>query len=194
MPLLTKLKFTGKIEGLCLRPSRDGGFEKAPTGAIRLGLDGPGGDCHTGMTRKSDSRTTTLYQRGIDIRNVRQLTLLSREELQEIADALGIMWVDPSWLGANLVLSGVPDFTMLPPSTRLQFPSGATVVVDMENYPCSQIAEVIGRHHPEVERLVVKKAMHKRGVTAWVESEGHVKIGDKVALFIPPQRIYAHGT
>jgi hypothetical protein len=194
MPLLMKLKFTGKIEGLFLRPSRAGGFEKAPTGAIRLGLDGPEGDCHTGLTRKSDSRTTALYQRGLDIRNVRQLTLLSREELQEIADALGIMWVDPSWLGANLVLSGVPDFTMLPPSTRLQFPSGATIVVDMENYPCSQIAEVIGRHHPEVERQVVKKAMHKRGVTAWVEREGDVKMGDAVALFIPPQRIYSHGT
>ena len=194
MPLLTKLKFIGKIEGLFLRPSRDGGFEKAPTGAIRLGLDGPEGDCHAGLTRKSDSRTLALYPRGLDIRNVRQLTLLSREELQEIADALGIMWVDPSWLGANLVLSGVPDFTMLPASTRLQFPSGATIVVDMENYPCSQIAAVIGRHHPEVERQVVKRAMHKRGVTAWVECEGDVKMGDAVALFIPPQRIYPHST
>ena len=28
------------------------------------------------------------------------------------------------------VLSGVPDLTLLPPSTRLQFPSGAMVVVD----------------------------------------------------------------
>jgi hypothetical protein len=194
MPLLTKLKLAGKIEGLFLRPSRDGGFEKAPAGEIRLGFDGPKGDCHTGLTRKSDSRTTALYQRGLDIRNVRQLTLLSREELQQIADGLGIAAVDPSWLGANLVLSGVPDLTFLPPSTRLQFPSGATIVVDMENYPCSQIAEVIGRHHPEAERLVVKKAMHKRGLTAWVEREGDVKIGDEVAVFIPPQRNYAHGT
>ena len=38
MPLLTKLKVTGKIEGLYLRPPREGGFEKAPTGAIRPGF------------------------------------------------------------------------------------------------------------------------------------------------------------
>ena len=158
MPLLTKLKFAGKIGGLYLRPSRTGGFEKAPTGEISLRLYGPEGDCHAGETRKSDSRTLALYPRGLDIRNVRQLTLLSHEELQAMAEALAIPSVDPSWLGANVVCSGIPDLTFLPPSTRLQFPSGATVVVDMENYPCSQIAEVIGQHHPSVERLVVKKA------------------------------------
>jgi len=193
MPLLTKLKFTGKIEGLYLRSSRDGGFEKAPTGEMHLTLDGPVGDCHTGQTRKSDSRTTMLYKRGLDIRNVRQLTLLSEEELQVIADELGIRQVDPPWLGANIVFSGIRDLTFLPPSTRLQFPSGAVIVVDMENYPCSQIAEVVGRHHPDVQNMVVKKAMHKRGLTAWVERDGVIKADDVVTVFIPQQRIYPHG-
>jgi hypothetical protein len=193
MPLLNKLNFTGHVEGLYLRPDRTGGFEKAPTGQMHLRLDGPTGDCHAGSTRHSDSRTLALYPRGIEIRNVRQLTLLAREELDDIAKALNIPSVDPSWLGANLVLRGIPDLTFLPPSTRLQFPSGATIVVDMENYPCSQIAEVIARHHPEAGKFVVKRAMHKRGVTAWVEREGDVQVGDVVSLFIPPQRIYAHG-
>ena len=193
MPLLTKLKFTGKVESLYLRPSREGGFEKAPANALQLTLDGPVGDCHTGQTRKSDSRTAAVYKRGLDIRNVRQLTLLSKDELQLIADELGIAVIDPSWLGANMVFSGILDLTFLPPSSRLQFPSGATIVVDMENFPCFQIAEVVGRHHPEVENLVVKKAMHKRGLTAWVEREGAVNTGDAVAIFIPQQRVYPHG-
>ena len=193
MPLLTKLKFTGKVDSLYLRPSREGGFEKAPANALQLTLDGPVGDCHTGQTRKSDSRTLAVYKRGLDIRNVRQLTLLSKDELQVIADELGIKWVDPSWLGANMVFRGIRDLTFLPPSTRLQFPSGAVIVVDMENYPCSQIAEVIGRHHPGVEKLVVKKAMHRRGLTAWVEREGTINTGDEVVLFIPQQRVYPHG-
>ena len=192
MALLTKLKFTGKVESLLLRPSRDGGFEKTLAGEMMLTLEGPIGDCHTGITRKSDSRTLVLYTRGQDIRNVRQLTLLSVEDLQEIASDLGIPAVDPSWLGANIVFSGIADLTMLPPSTRLQFPSGATIVVDMENYPCSQIAEVIGRHYPEVQNKVVKRAMHKRGLTAWVEREGAIHNGDEVTIFIPPQRIYSH--
>ena len=192
MALLTKLKFTGKVESLLLRPSRDGGFEKTLAGEMMLTLDGPVGDCHTGVTRKSDVRTLVLYPRGLDIRNVRQLTLLSVEELQDIANDLGIPAVDPSWLGANIVFNGIADLTMLPPSTRLQFPSGATIVVDMENYPCSQIAEVIGRHHPEVQNKVVKRAMHKRGLTAWVERKGAIYNGDEVTIFIPPQRIYSH--
>ena len=193
MALLTKLKFTGKVESLLLRPSRDGGFEKTLAGEMMLTLEGPIGDCHTGITRKSDSRILVLYTRGQDIRNVRQLTLLSVEDLQEIASDLGIPAVDPSWLGANIVFSGIADLTMLPPSTRLQFPSGATIVVDMENYPCSQIAEVIGRYYPEVQNKVVKRAMHKRGLTAWVERAGAIYNGDEVTIFIPPQRIYSHG-
>ena len=38
--------------------------------------------------------------------------------------------------------------------------------------------------------MFVKAATHKRGVTAWVECEGEIKIGDAITIFIPPQRIY----
>jgi len=193
MALLTKLKFSGKVETLLLRPTRDGGFEKAPTGEIMLTLDGPMGDCHTGPSRKSDSRTLITYPRGLDIRNVRQLTLLSVEELADIARALNIPKVEPSWFGANIVFSGIADLTLLPPSTRMQFPSGAVIVVDMENLPCSQIAAVVGEHHPEVKSKLVKTAMHKRGLTAWVEREGVMRVDDDVMIFLPQQRHYPHG-
>ncbi len=193
MALLTKLKFSGKVESLLTRPSRDGGFEKSTKGEIMLTLAGPMNDCHTGETRKSDSRTLTTYPRGLDIRNVRQLTLLSVEELSAIAKALDITEVKAEWLGANIVVSGISDLSLLPPSTRMQFPSGATIVVDMENLPCSQIDAVVARYHPEVKGKLVKTSMHKRGVTAWVEREGAIRLGDDVNLFIPPQRIYSHG-
>jgi hypothetical protein len=39
-------------------------------------------------TRKSDSRTLQLYKRNTDIRNVRQVTVLSAEELEETARLL----------------------------------------------------------------------------------------------------------
>jgi hypothetical protein len=192
MTLLKKLSTSGRVDNLLLRPTRETGFVKSSTGELQLAFSGPVGDCHRGETRKSDSRTLATYKRGIDIRNVRQLTILAQEELDDIAKALGIPKVEASWFGANMVFSGIPDLSLLPPSTRLQFPSNATIVVDMENYPCSQIAEVVGQHHPEVQKQVVKMAMHKRGVTAWVEREGVVKLGDTVSLFIPPQRIYPH--
>ena len=192
MALLTKLPFQGKVEALLSRPSRDAGFEKSPTGSLTLKFAGPENDCHTGLTRAADSRTLPLYKRDTEIRNVRQLTVLSREELDDVAKALGIPSIDPSWFGANIVVSGIPDLTLLPPSTRLQFSSGATIVNDMENMPCSQIAEVVGRHYPEVQFKLVKSATHKRGITAWVEREGTVAVGDAVTLVIPPNRLYPH--
>jgi hypothetical protein len=192
MTLLNILPFQGEVTQILSRPSRDSGFEKSQTAHVDLKFAGPEGDCHTGLTRKSDSRTLPLYKRNIDIRNVRQLTLLAEEELAEIAERLKIPAIDPSWFGANIVVKSIPDFTLLPPSTRLQFPSGATVVVDMENYPCSQIAKVVERHHPGTQFAVVKAAMHKRGVTAWVEREGVVATGDAIKIITPPNRLYPH--
>lgn len=192
MPLLSKLSFQGKVESLLLRPSRETGFEKSPTGRMMLRLSGPEGDCHAGLTRPSDVRTIQLYKRDTEIRNVRQITILSREELAATAEDLGIPKIDPSWFGANMVLSGIPDLTLLLPSTRLQFPSGAVLVNDMENLPCSQIAEVVARHHPEVQFKLVKAATHRRGLTAWVEREGEVKTGDAVTVWLPPNRPYPH--
>ena len=191
MTLLNVLSFQGKVESLLARASRSEGFVKAQTDQIALTFAGPD-DCHAGLTRKSDSRTLPLYKRNIDIRNVRQLTLLSAEELAEVAARLSIPEVKPEWLGANMLVSGIPDFTLLPPSTRLQFPSGATIVVDMENYPCSQIAKVVESHHPGTQFKVVEAAMHKRGVTAWVEREGMVKTGDAIKIITPPNRLYPH--
>ena len=191
MTLLNVLSFQGKVESLLTRASRDEGFVKTQTGTLNLTFAGPD-DCHAGLTRKSDVRTLPLYKRNIDIRNVRQLTLLSVEELAEMALRLGIPIVEPEWLGANMLVSGIPDLTLLPPSTRLQFPTGATIVVDMENYPCSQIAKVIDEHHPGTRFKVVEAAMHKRGVTAWVEREGSVQTGDAIKIITPPNRLYPH--
>ncbi len=192
MTLLNVLPFLGKVESLQARATREAGFVKAKTAGLDLSFAGPE-DCHGGLTRKSDVRTLPLYKRGIDIRNVRQLTLVSVEELAGIAERLGIAEVKAEWLGANMVVSGIPDFTLLQPSTRLQFPSGATIVLDMENYPCSQIAKVIDEHHPGTRFKVMEAAMHKRGVTAWVEREGEVKTGDAIKIVTPPNRLYPHG-
>jgi hypothetical protein len=192
MPLLSKFPKPGRVEELLQRASRTDGFVKAGTERVALRFGGPDGDCHGGINRKSDSRTLQLYKRNTEIRNVRQVTIVSLEELVATAAMLGIPRIEPSWFGANMVVSGVPDFTLLLPSTRLQFPSGATLVVDMENLPCSQIAAVVAEHHPEVQFKVVAAAMHRRGVTAWVEREGDVKTGDEMTVWLPPNRTYPH--
>ena len=70
------------------------------------------------------------------------------------------------------------------------FSSGASLVVDLENSPCKYPGEIIERHHPGFGNLFAKAAVGRRGVTAWVEREGHISTGDSINLYIPPQRIY----
>ncbi|MGE0239965.1 MAG: MOSC domain-containing protein [Parvibaculaceae bacterium] len=194
MPLMTKLAATGRVEALLKNPDRKAGLEKSRTDNLTLRFEGIDGDCHSGLTRKADVRTIRQYPRDTPIRNVRQLSLLSLEELADIAARMDIPDVKPEWVGANVVTSGIPDLTLLPPSSRLQFPSGATIVVDMENEPCRYPAEIIESHNPQQKVGFVKAAKHKRGITAWVEREGDVVVGDAITIWIPPQRFYGAAT
>ena len=190
--LLSKARFEGRVEMLLASPDRDSGLEKAEVPEVSLLFSGVADDCHGGFTRQSDSRMLKQFRRGTEVRNARQVSLLSVEELRDIAAAMGIPAIKPEWVGANLVTSGIPDLTLLPPSTRLQFPSGAMIVVDIENNPCRYPAEIIERHHPEAVKGFVAAAKHKRGVVGWIEAEGNVRRGDAITVWLPPQRIYAH--
>ncbi|TMJ34177.1 MAG: MOSC domain-containing protein [Alphaproteobacteria bacterium] len=193
MPLLTKLTFAGHVEALLKSSDRQTGLEKSRVDGLTLHFEGIEGDCHGGLTRNADVRTIRQYPRDTPICNVRQITLLSLEELAQIAGIMEIPQVKPEWIGANVVTSGIPDLTLLPPSSRLQFPSGATIVVDMENEPCRYPAEIIASHNPQAKVGFVEAAKHKRGVTAWVEREGDITLGDQIAIWIPPQRLYGAG-
>jgi MOSC domain len=190
--LLSKAPFTGRAARLLASPDRKSGLEKAECEALVLRFSGIEGDCHGGLIWKSDSRMVKQYKRGTTVRNTRQLSILSTEELAEIARSMGIPDVRAEWVGANLVTTGIPDLTLLPPSTRLQFPSGAMIVVDIENLPCRYPAAIIERQHPEQTMGFVKAAKHKRGVVGWVEAEGEIRVGDAITVWLPPQRLYAH--
>lgn len=190
MPLLTEVLLPARVEKLLCAPEREAGLEKQAVESLELDFAGILTDCHKGLTRAADSRTLRQYARGTEIRNVRQLTLISVEELADIAKAMGHSEMKPEWLGGNVVTSGIPDLTLLPPSSRLQFPSGATIVIDMENAPCRQVADVIQGHCGEGEKGFVAAAKHKRGLTAWVERPGRILVGDPIRIWIPPQRIW----
>ena len=99
--------------------------------------------------------------------------------------------MNPAWVGASLVVEGIPDFTHVPPSARLQAPSGATLVIDMENQPCHLPAPIIDEDAPGHGRAFKQAAKDKRGVTAWVEREGPIKLGEKLRLHLPSQRPWA---
>ncbi len=164
-----------------------------PVQEMPLSFAGFEGEVHAGVTRPSCSRVTMLYPRDTEIRNVRQLCVVSAEEMGEVARDLGLQAMDYAWVGASLVLEGIPDLTYLPPSSRLQGPDGVTLVVDMENLPCQEPAVTIEKARPGQGKGFKTAAKGKRGVTAWVEREGVLRLGDEVKLLIPAQRPWAAG-
>ncbi len=192
MSILKKLSLTGRVRACFSSPKRESGLEKPESDRLVITFDGIEGDCHASRNRLSDSRMLNQYKRGTPVANSRQLSLVSVEELADIAKALDIPVLPPQWVGANLLISDIPDLTLLPPSTRLMFSSGATLIVDLENAPCRYPAEIIEQHHPGHGLAFPKLARHKRGVVVRVEREGMIAKGDEIVLFIPQQRIYSH--
>lgn len=177
--------------------SPDGAYLlSSPVAAVRATLEGLEGDRHAGTTRRADGRTP-FYPRGIEIRNSRQVSLVSEEELAELADALGIPLIEPSWLGANLVTRAIPHLSRVPPGTRLFFPAEATLVIADENHPCVFPGKAIQQHYADVPRAgarFVQAAQHRRGVVAWVERAGTINTGDRVRIALPPSAIYPVAT
>ena len=54
-----------------------------------IGWDGVAGMAHSGRTRPSDSRVLQQHAKGTEIANVRQITIVSQEELDFVAEKLG---------------------------------------------------------------------------------------------------------
>ena len=192
MAYVKEISIVGRVDACLLSPDRATGLEKSPTGSLTLTFDGIVGDCHSGPTMVSDARTLKQYPRGVPLKNRRQVSIVSVEEMAEVAEALAIPVLPPEWVGANLLVSGIPDLTILPPATRMMFSSGATLIIDLENQPCKYPAEIIERHHPGHGSAFVARAKHKRGLVAWVEREGTIASGDSSRLLLPPQRLWNH--
>ena len=171
---------------------RDGGSLRAQARErLDLLFGGVSGEQHEGIQRPSCSRVTNLYEKGTAITNTRQLSILGAEELEGIAQEMGLEELDPGLLGASMILRGIPDFTHVPPGSRLQAASGATVTVDLENGPCVLPAREIEAEAPGFGKAFKPAAMDRRGVTAWVERPGTIRLGDMLTLFLPDQRAWA---
>ncbi len=190
MPILMPTNIVGRVVGLFVNSDRNSDLESSARERISASYAGFEGEDHGGLTRPSCSRVKLQYKRGTEIRNTRQISILGQEELDAVAQEMRIDRINPEWIGANLILEGVPSLTQIPPSSRLIFEGGASLVVDMENGPCRFAAEQIERHRPGKGMRFAKIADGRRGVTAWVEKTGDIALGEAVRLHIPPQRIY----
>jgi hypothetical protein len=192
MPALKRTNFSAEVKWLGLVTDRERDLCAVPQSQLQMRFVGPEGESHGGMTRLSCSRITSQHPRGTEIRNVRQISLVAAEDIVSIASSIGLDVLDPALLGANVVVSGLPDFSHVPPSSRLQGPDGTAFVIDMENRPCNLPARVIEKAHTGRGKAFLKAAKGLRGVTAWVEREGVLRLKDRLSLHIPDQPVWQH--
>lgn len=148
-------------------------------------------ECHAGLTRASCSRVIQQYPRYTDIKNARQLSIVSEEEIALIASDMGIETLEPRLIGASVMIQGIPDWSHVPPSARLIGEGGPGLVIDMENRPCHLPAPFIEAENPGLGKGFKAAAKGRRGVTASVEQIGSLKIGMKMRLHIPDQPIWS---
>ena len=191
MPALRPTAHHATITWLGRVMDRDASLASLPATELRLTFAGAEGEAHSGLTRPSCSRVTALYPRTTVIRNTRQLSIVAAEDLAAIAAAMAVEAIDPAWVGANIVITGFADFSHVPPSARLQGQAGATLVVDMENRPCVLPGRVIDMALPGRGTAFRSAAKGLRGVTAWVEREGVLRLGETLRLHIPDQPIWS---
>jgi hypothetical protein len=171
-------------------------FVTAPHQELSLDRAGIAGDRHAGATRAAGPREPWL-PRGMSLRNDRQLSVLSREELARIATGLGLAALDPGLIGANLVTEGIADLSRLPPGAHLaiggnwggqgRFDGHTLLRVEAYNRPCRgpgrKLAAAYG--NPDLEFAFVTVARSLRGLVLSVAHPGVIRPGDAVVV-IPP--------
>ena len=185
-------KLLAAVAGVYLAPFDH--FETRPVDALDLTFEGIAGDFHAGWTRNSGGREP-WYGRGTEMRNERQLSIVAPDELAIVAGRMGMAGIKPEWIGANLVLEGVPQLSMLPAGTLLFFKGGVTLKVDAQNGPCRIAGRSIAENarmpdHEAGALMFPKVAKRLRGLVAWVEKPGRIENGEAVSVRIPEQWIY----
>lgn len=192
MPALIPTDYTARISWLGRVIEGSGTMRSEPLSEVVAQFGGFVGEAHGGMTHPSCVRVTSQHPKGTIISNVRQLSVMSAEEIAQIAETMGLPDIDPTLLGASMIIEGIADFTHVPPSSRLQCEaSGATIAIDMVNRPCVLPGREIEMEHKGFGAKFKSAAVGKRGVTALVEREGVFRLGDIVRLHIPDQRAWS---
>lgn len=122
------------------------------------------------------------FKRGTPIVNLRQLSIVSHEEMQDVATRLGIPTIDPGWIAANISIEGAGPVTQLPRGTIIRFASGASCYITELNTPCTFAGRLMNAKADVACDPIkfVKAARGRRGVMAMVYSEGEVAVGDAV--------------
>lgn len=191
MPALKPTDYYATVKWLGSVKDSETNLTSTPTVEMPLTFAGFEAEFHAGLTRPSCSRVKQQYPRFTEIKNARQLSIVSQEELDLIAAEMGLAQLAPHLVGASLVIDGIPDWSHVPPSSRLVATDGPGLVIDMENRPCHLPAPFIEAENPGKGKAFKAAAKGRRGVTASVERVGTLSLGMTLRLHIPDQPVWA---
>ncbi len=188
MPDFLTTGLRGKLTYIGFVKKRADDLKSEPLKSAMLTLDGIEGEDHGGRTRKSCARVSMMYPKGTEIANARQLCIMSDEELNEIAQLAELSENRPEWWGASLSIQGIPELSALPPSSRLIFPSGASIRVDVENGTCIYASTETAKQSGGDVKIIKEVSKNRRGLVGSVERVGLIAIGDEIRLVVPNAR------
>jgi hypothetical protein len=188
--VLPAIKRLGRVAAVGVAPGEAIGAERRAV--LEVSHEGIPGDRHAGFLRPADVRVP-WFERGDFIQNERQVSIVSTEELAVIAANLGVEKIEPEWLGANLAVEGLPNFSFIPRGTRLFFPSGAVLAVTDQNAPCRIAGAEVGRHLPGSQGLALRfasAAKRLRGVVAYIDRPGTIAVDEEFKVRVPEQWVW----
>jgi hypothetical protein len=176
---------TGRIISLHKGDNED--LSKDSQDSLAAEIGGFAGDKHQGPVR--EAWEGEWEPAGSIRRNERNWSGVSLEELAHITERLELTdALTPATLGANLCVDGIPDFSLLPKGTKLVFPSGAVLLVEEYNPPCSdmgaRIAECYSTRSGEqlTNQAWLRPAAGRRGVVGVIDVPGEICVGDEVEV------------
>lgn len=180
---------TGKV--VSVHVGAEDTLEKQAFDTIELKLDGIKGDRHRGLSRQCWEGDK--QPEGSMRRNERQWSAVSSEELAEISQAMQLSKpLTAATLGANLCLQGIADLSTLPRGTTLKFSSGALLMVEEYNPPCSDMGAKIAQEYrcrsgdAPAANAFSQAAKFHRGVVGVIEVAGSITVGDEVIVEAEP--------
>ncbi|MGL4727626.1 MAG: MOSC domain-containing protein [Bosea sp. (in: a-proteobacteria)] len=189
--------FHGRVRGLyAALTAETASFQTVAKTTLALDSGGIPGDRHHGLSRAAGPREPWM-PRGLMLRNDRQLSAVSMEDMAELARCLDLAAIDPALIGANILVEGIAGFSQIAPGSHLaiggewggkgRFDGGAILKVEAYNRPCRGPGRKLALAHgrPELEYAFVKHAAKLRGLVLSVAYASPISPEEAVVV-VPP--------
>jgi hypothetical protein len=143
------------------------------------------GDSHSGETQFDEST-------GQHVPNLRHFTAVTPRELGEVAEALGIPFIDPAWLKANICFAS-PDIasitkTLVDGTTLINAQGRPVLEIKGMTDPCLKMGQCLAAQFPQLPvdaQLFPKLSYGRRGVHGIALEETTLTIGDTFTVTLP---------